>query len=65
MADDKAKVGDPDRKRVAGGEGYEIRHFAEKHSISPDEARKLIDKFGNDREKLDAAAAQLRKRPAP
>lgn len=63
MADDKTKVGNPDRKRVAGGEGYEVRDFAQKHGISPDEARKLIDEVGNNHEKLDAAVA-ARKRGA-
>jgi hypothetical protein len=61
MADDKSKRGEPDRSRVAEGEGYELRHFAEKHGISRDAARKLIDEIGNDREKLDEAARRMKK----
>ncbi len=59
MTDDKANVGEPDRSRVAAGEGYELDYFANKYGISRDEARSLIDRIGNDREKLDAAAENL------
>lgn len=60
MADDKSKVGGADRQRVAGGEGYEVDYFARKHGISQDQARDLIDRIGNDREKLDEAAQRLK-----
>lgn len=60
VADDKSKVGGADRSRVAGGEGYEVSYFAKKHGISTEKARELIDRLGNDRAKLDAAAAKLK-----
>lgn len=60
MADDKAKRGGGDRRRVAGGEGYEVNYFARKHGISKDQAQDLIKRIGNDREKLNAAAAKLK-----
>lgn len=59
MSDDKTMVGGRDRSRVAGDQDYELGDFARKHGISRDQARSLIERFGNDREKLDAAAAQL------
>ena len=59
MPDGKTHVGEPDRGRVAGEEDYEVRYLAEKHGLSVEQARKLIDRFGNDREKLEAAARQL------
>ena len=59
MPDDKTHVGEPDRGRVAGEEDYEVRYLAEKHGLSVEQARKLIDRLGNDREKLEAAARQL------
>jgi hypothetical protein len=62
MADNKSKRGGRDRKRVAGGQGYEVSYFATKHGISRDEARKLIDRIGNDREKLNAAAEAHKRR---
>ena len=47
---------------MAAGEGYEVTYFAQKHGITAEQARDLIAKIGNDREKLDAAAAKLSRR---
>lgn len=60
MTDDKSKRGGSDRRTVAGGEGYEVDYFARKHKISGNQAEALIQKIGNDRDKLDAAAAKLK-----
>ncbi len=60
MADDPKKRGGQDRSRVAGEQPHEVSYFAEKHGISRDVAQKLIDRFGNDREKLDAAVRTLK-----
>jgi hypothetical protein len=60
MADDKTKVGNQDRSRVAGGEGYEVEYFAQKHGITPGEARNLIRQHGNNRERLDREAEKLK-----
>jgi len=62
MADDKLKRGANDRSKVAGGEGYEVSCFAKKHDITAEQARDLIRKVGNNREKLNAAAAKLPKK---
>lgn len=62
MADDKTKKGAADRNRVAAGEGYEVKYFARKHSMTQEEAKSLIDKVGNDREKLNAAAEKIKKK---
>lgn len=59
MADDKTKQ-QQDRSRVAGDEDYEVRYFAEKHGITPEQAQKLIDEVGNSREALDAAAQRMK-----
>lgn len=61
MADDKSKLGKSDRSKVAASEGYEVRYFARKHGITAEQARKLIDRIGNDRNKLSAAAGKLKK----
>lgn len=37
-----------------------MRYFARKHGISRDEAGALIKRVGNNREKLNAAAAKLK-----
>ena len=60
MADDKSNVGAADRRTVAAGVGYEVSYFASKHGITSEEARELIDRVGNNREALDAAAQKLK-----
>src|SRR5262245_17830695 len=62
IADNKSKRGKGDRSKVAASEGYELYYFARKHQITPDQARKLIERIGNDRDKLNAAAGRLKKR---
>ncbi len=59
MADDKTKIGGSDRAKVAGNEDYEVGYFAERHGISREQARALIERHGNDRATLDAAAQKL------
>lgn len=59
MSDDKTKTGGTDRRQVAGDEGYEVEYFAQKHGITAVQARELIDRHGNDRAALDAAAEKL------
>lgn len=60
MADNRSKTGGSDRRRVAAGEGYEVNYFATKHGLSAAQARDLIASHGNDREKLNAAAAGIK-----
>lgn len=60
MADNKSERGGADRRQVAGGEGYEVSYFARKHGITRDQAESLIQRVGNDREKLNAAAQKLK-----
>ena len=58
MPDDKSKVGEPDRSRVAADQNYEVRYLAQKFGLSDEQARELA-RVGNDREKLDNAAREL------
>jgi hypothetical protein len=60
MPDHKSKISGPDRSRVASEQDNEVSHIAEKYGISTAEARKLIERFGNDREKLDVTAETLK-----
>ena len=60
MADDKSNTGAQDRARVAGEERYELDYFANKHGLTKEEAQKLIDRHGNGRAALDAAANALK-----
>jgi hypothetical protein len=47
------------RRKVANSEPYEVEYFARKHNISREQAVDLIRKIGNDRDKLNAAAAKV------
>jgi hypothetical protein len=59
MPDDKTKVGEPDRSRVSADQDYEVSQLAKKHGLTQQQARDLIARVGNDREKLDQAAEEL------
>ena len=59
MTDNKSKRGKADRSRVSGSEGYEVNYFANKHGITREQARNLIKKIGNNRDKLNRAAEKL------
>jgi hypothetical protein len=60
MADNKSNIGGADRRTVAGNEPYEVSYFAGKHGITAQQARELIDKYGNSRANLDAATEKLK-----
>lgn len=61
MADDKTFVGGQDRARVADEEEYEVRAFARRHGMTPDEVREMVERIGNDRDALEREAAKLRR----
>jgi hypothetical protein len=58
MADDKSKRGQEDRGRVAANEPYEAEYFAQKHGLTQEEARAIIEKHGPSREACDRAASR-------
>jgi glycerol-3-phosphate dehydrogenase len=60
MADDKSKKNKRDRSRVAGGEDYEVQYLAEQTGLSADQARTLVRRYGNDRQKLMEEAKTMR-----
>ena len=59
MPDEKTKVGEPDRSRVAAEQNYEVRYLTQKFGLGDEQAQELIARVGNDREKLDNAAREL------
>jgi hypothetical protein len=61
MPDDKTKVGEPERSRVAADQDYEVGYLAGKYGLSAQQVRELIARVGNDRETLDQAARQLKR----
>jgi|GEM_PF-369680 len=60
MADNKKARGKTDRSKVSKSEGYEVAYFARKHGMTAAQTRNLIDKVGNDRNRLDKVAGTLR-----
>ncbi len=60
MSDNRNNAGGRDRATVAADEPYEVQYFADKHGISLQQARDLIDRIGNNRVALDKAASGLK-----
>jgi len=55
-------------KRKSGPRGLapsEVSHLARAHGITRDQARRLMNKIGNNRKKLDEAARILKARSSP
>jgi hypothetical protein len=59
MTDDKSKTDKRDRNRVASKQQYEAQFFAQEAGISLQQARDLIDRFGNDRDTLMREAGRM------
>lgn len=57
----RSQLGGADRSQIAAAERYDVQHLAERHGISTDEARELIERFGNDRDVLDREAEKLKR----
>ena len=53
MPDDKTKVGEPERSRLAADQDYEVGYLAGKYGLNAQQVRQLIARVGNDREKLE------------
>jgi hypothetical protein len=59
MSNDTSNVGESDPSEAARDREYEVRQLAAKYGLTEEQARELIGRIGNDREKLDAAAKGL------
>lgn len=47
MADNKASSGGQDRKRINLHQDYEVRDWAKKFGVTPDELKQAVAKAGN------------------
>jgi len=54
MPDDLKKRGGRDRKRIDVGQDYELRDWAKKFGVSPEELRDAVAKVGDDAAKVEA-----------
>lgn len=62
MADDPNKRGRQDRSKVAGDQDYEVQYLARAHGLTPEQARELIARVGDDCAKLDQEAHKMKQR---
>ena len=60
MADGKTKTDKRHRSFVAAGEDYEVQYLAEQTGLTADQARTLVRRYGNDRQKLMEEAKTMR-----
>ena len=63
MSDGTSITDGRDSSRVSAREDYEVRVFAQEAGLSLDQARDLVEEFGNDREMLLKRAANIQKTP--
>jgi hypothetical protein len=56
MSDDKSKQGAQDRSRISLSEDYEVRYFAERHSLPHEKAIEIIKAADGNRAAADEAA---------
>lgn len=56
--DDKSKVGGRDRQRISLSDDYEVRDWAAKFGVTPDELRKAVEAVGNEAASVEAHLKQ-------
>jgi len=61
MADNKKKVGKPDRIRVAASEPYEIGHLARKHELPRPLVRNVVNQVGPMRRDVESYLQQMKR----
>jgi hypothetical protein len=54
MSDDKSKTGGQDRKRINTSEDYEVRDWAKKFGVTPDELKAAVKAAGNEAAAVEA-----------
>jgi len=54
MSDDKTKTGGQDRTRISLSEDYEVRDWAKKFGVTPDELKAAVKVVGNDAAAVEA-----------
>jgi hypothetical protein len=53
MSDSKEQTGGQDRKRINVNQDYELRDWAKKFNVSPDELKKAVGKVGDRAEAVE------------
>jgi hypothetical protein len=52
MADDKTKVGSPDRDRIAMGEDHEVSYWTQALGVTKERLQQAVDAVGNSAAKV-------------
>ena len=50
--DDKSKTANPDRQRISTSEEYEVRDWARKFGVTPEELRDAVARVGTEAENV-------------
>ena len=54
MPDDRTQSGGQDRKRISLSQSYEVRDWAARFGVTPDELRAAVETVGNDCDIVEA-----------
>jgi hypothetical protein len=54
MSDDKTKTGGQDRSRISLSEDYEVRDWAKKFGVTPEELRAAVKAVGSEASAVEA-----------
>jgi len=54
MADNKNKIGNPDRSRISLSEDYEVQDWSKKFGVSPAELKKAVKQVGSNAKDVEA-----------
>lgn len=54
MSDDKTKTGGQDRERISLSEDYEVRDWAEKFGVTPEQLKAAVAAVGNQASAVEA-----------
>lgn len=65
MADNKSKVGKPDRSRINVDEEYELKDWSEKFAISPTMLKQIVGKVGPMVDDVKAEIEKMRRPSQP
>jgi hypothetical protein len=60
MPDDKQSTGGQDRKRIAVSEDYELRSWAKKFGVTPDELKRAVEAVGDQADKVEQFLARAK-----
>ena len=61
MADDKSKAGGQDRTRINVGEDYELRDWAKKFDVTPEQLKEAVKAVGTSAAAVEAHLTSSKK----